>query len=361
MGLIGNWIDRRYETAILASSSTAVPTGYTDPSSLPIATPWGSRDLERIVADDVFGGTDRPINTRAAAMRIPAAARARNLVVTSVAPLPLVQYRGAERVNPQPSWLTRPAPGDSTTPQHRMAWTLDDLIWYGWSCWWVDRGADTFPSAARRINQGDWHVDADLNVCVNGTPVEDPRNIVLIPGFHEGVLTYGRDSLDDTRALYRNVRRRLATPTAGLNLQETGSERPLTDDEIDTLIDRWSLARRGENGGVSFTSKGIQAVPMPGDDGALMIEARNAAAVDVARMIGVSAGLVDATTPKASLNYETKEGRNEELVDRDLSLYMGPVAARLSLDDVTPRGSRIAYDLSTFTGPQPTTGPPTED
>jgi hypothetical protein len=58
-------------------------------------------------------------------------------------------------------------------------------------------------------------------------------------------------------------------------------------------------------------------------------------------MIGVSAGRLDATTPKASLNYETQQGRNQELIDFDLDLYMGPIEERLSLDDCCPRGLHV--------------------
>jgi hypothetical protein len=341
VGVLQSFRMRKYEAAIQAA--------YTNPATLPIATPWGSSTLEQIVADDVFG-KNRPLNTRAAAMRIPSVPRARQMVVTPLAKSPLVAMRRDLVLPPaeQPTWTYRPAAGDSTTPQHRMAWTVDDLIFYGWSCWWRNNDASSkFPLSVQRVNQDEWSFTDDNRVEVNGTIAGD-RDVILIPGLHEGLLTYGKDALDDIRALYRNVRKRLSTPTPGLNLQQT--EGPaLLNEEIDALIDRWALARQGEHGGVSYTSKGITPVPMPGDDGALMIEARNAAAVDVARMIGVSAGLVDATTPKASLNYTTQEGTNEELVDRDLDLYAVPIAARLSMDDVCPQGQRIAFAISTNT------------
>ena len=86
------------------------------------------------------------------------------------------------------------------------------------------------------------------------------------------------------------------------------------------------------------------------------------AALDLARMVGVHGGMIDATTPKASLNYETTTGRNGEFVDLDLALYMTPITARLSLDDVMPRGRRVALDTIDFSSlTVDPTGPTTED
>lgn len=339
---------RRYERAITAAA---------DPSSYPIASPWSSSNLERIVADDIFG-SDRPENTRAAAMRIPSVARGRNLIVSTISRMMLVALRRGDQLPTQPSWITSST--DGTSPEARMVWTVDDLMFYGWSCWWRTNRQDGFPLDVGRVPIGSWSINADNRVEINGI-VQADNAVILIPGWHEGILTFGRDTIDDARSLYRNVRNRLSTPIPGLDLHQTGG-RQLTDDEIDALIDRWAVARRGNNAGVSYTSEHIDAKPMSSDDAELMIEARNAAAVDLARLIGVSAGLIDATAPKASLNYETTAGRNLEFVDRDVALYMSPIEARLSMDDITPKGTRIAFDTSAFTAPIPSpTGAPRED
>lgn len=334
------------------------PAFVADPSTYPIASPWASSTMQRIVAEDVFG-SDLPNNTREAAMRIPAVARARNLMVLSIAVNPLVALKAGQPLAPQPSWLSAAAGG--TSPQQTIAWTVDDLMFYGWSCWWRNNGSDGFPLNRGRIPIGDWSINDDNRVEVNGQVVPD-NAVILIPGMHEGILSYGCDAIRDTRTLYANMRRRLATSVPPIDLHQTGG-RELKDEEIDKLIDRYVLARQSEHGGVGFTSKDITAnVLATNDDSQLMIEARNAAAVECARIIGISAGLIDATTPKASLNYETKDGRNEEFVDRDLGLYMAPLAWRLSLDDVTPHGTYIAFDTSAFTGPTYSpTGPTLED
>lgn len=360
----------------LARVTAATPPSYvTDPSTYPIASPWSSSDLQRIVFEDIFG-SDIPINTRQAAMRIPALARARGLLVSTIARLPLVQLGVDEQVPPvtdlearqafraaQPTWLYRS--DDGTSPQHKLAWTVDDLIFYGWSCWWRVNGADSdggFPLSTQRINMGDWQVTADGQVLVNGTPA-NPRDVILIPGFHEGILTHGTDAIRDVRQLYGVVRQRLASPIPPIDLHQVEGE-PLTETEIDTMITRWVTARNNPtNGGVGYSNRAIEVRELSsGDDSQLLVEARNAAAVDMARLVGVSAGMIDATAPKASLNYETQAGRNQEFVDLDLQQYLAPIEARLSMDDVSPRGKHVAFDLTNYTAPAPSpTGPAFQD
>lgn len=333
----------------------AFPTNP-DPSTLPLTTPYATNELSRIAWLDYFGD-DLPINTRAAAMRLPAIARARNLLVSTISRLPLQTLSGAQPVASQPAWQL--ATGDGSSPQLRTAWTVDDLLFYGWSCWWRERDGDEL-AAARRISPDDWGINDDLQVEVNGEPT-DPRNVIVIPGLHEGILSFGADVLSDTRDLYRMVRARLLNPTPQLDLHQTSGE-PLSDEQIDALIARWAQARQGKNGGVAYTSPNLEINELGQGDAQLMIEARNAAAVDCARLVGVTASRVDATSPKASLNYETSTGRNQELVDFDLALYMTPITARLSLDDVSAPGERVAFDLADFISQAPSvTGPSLAD
>lgn len=319
-------------------------------------TPWGQSDLSRFVWQDVFG-VDYPINSREAAMRIPALARGRNLIVSSIARNPLRALAVDTPLATQPTWTY--ACDGGASPQLRMAWTVDDLIFHGASLWSRRNGADStggFPLACDRINIDEWEITDDLVIEVNGVEA-DPSEVILIPGFHEGILSFGVDTLADTRSLYAAVRARLKNPHPTLDLhQEDGVD--LLEEEIDALLDRWRTARQDPNGAVGFTSRHIKAnVLESSDSNQLMIESRNAAAVDVARLLGLSASLLDATTPTASLNYETTQGRNVELVDRDLGLYMDPITARLSMDDVTPHGTRIGFNTAALTGAtNPATG-----
>lgn len=329
-------------------TAALVETPSFSPSSLPYASPFASDTLNQVIFDDIVGkGVVAPIS-RAQAMKIPTVARARNLMVSTIARFPLVALEGSTTLpsTETPAWMY--ATAGPLHPAFRNAWTVDDLIFYGWSLW---SRADF-----SRIGKDRWRFDGDGHVLVDGT-VARADEVIVIPGLHEGILEYGNDTLADAKALYRNVRQRLKNPAPQLMLKQTAGA-DLTDDQIDTLIARWAKAREGENGGVGFANASIDVSELGATDPALMIEARNAMSLDIARMIGVSGGKVDATTPKASLNYETTTGRNEEFVDTDVQLYMTPITARLSMDDVLPVGRRAAFDMGDFIGTVPSpTGP----
>lgn len=145
-----------------------------------------------------------------------------------------------------------------------------------------------------------------------------------------------------------------------MELHQTSDASP-SDAEIDKLIDRARNAL-ASHGGILWTNQALEAKTHPLDSSALVIDGRNAAAVDAARLVGVPAATIDATNAGASLTYETTTGRNAEAYDYGFAAYMGAISARLSMDDVVPRGCRTAFDLESLVGPAISlTGPATED
>ncbi len=358
-------------TAAIGPGGGLIPASAArDLSRLPLSSPFSSdaSHLHQWVLDDVLGeAASSAINTRASAMRLPGIARGRNLIVTAIARNPIVVYRGpavaaitaddrVERLATQPSWVNNT--GDGSSPELRNSWTVDDLIFYGWSLWRRYNGADRFPLAADHVNFDDWSIDEEDRLVVGGVtvPFSEERNWTLIPGIHEGILTFGADVLRNGRDLAALIKERLQNPVPDINLEAQPDSEDMTDAEWLSFVNAY-VANRKKNGNVGFTNRFVKAVAFPGrKDEDLMIGAANASVVDQARLIGVHAGLLDATAPKASLNYETQAGTNREFVDFDLWSYMLPLAARLSMGDFTPAGQRSAFDLVDFTGSTASSG-----
>lgn len=286
--------------------------------------------------------------TRATAMSVPAVARARRLIVGSIARCPLEARTEGRRADKQPLWLTRTDGVQS--PFFRMAWTIDDLMFYGWSLWALERDFDGAVIRADRVPFQMWDIDADGTIKVNGKRADDSE-VCLIPGIDEGLLKSSSAAIRHAAELNRLAQRSADTPAAQIDLHQTGGP-PLNRDQIKELIDGWAAARRGQNGGIAYTSQTIEAKEMGKTDAQLLVEGRNAAALDVARAAGVPGAMIDAhTAGSGNVTYANATARNTELVDYALAPYMAAVAARLGLDDMVPRGWAVAFDLTDLTSP----------
>jgi hypothetical protein len=225
-----------------------------------------------------------------------------------------------------------------------MLWTYDDLIFYGWSLWSTVRDPDTDELlSTERVAWERWGVDPAGRIEVDGSPV-DTRSVILIPGPHEGILTFGAPSINMALSNSRAASRAARNPSAFTELHNTGEEQ-LNDTQITDLTAAWTAARNSENGGVAYTPQTIEVRNHGTHEGQLLVSGRNADAVDMSRLVGSPASMADATNAGASLTYETTTGRNAEFIDYGLALYIAAVDARLSQDDVCAPGQRIATDV----------------
>jgi hypothetical protein len=335
----------RFSRAIVAAldPAAAVSLGRTPPpvTAAHVASPWAdSSHLNPVIWPDL-GITEGPLS-RAVAMTLPAVARQRHLIATA-ARLPFQLWAGETEQLPAPGWATRtdqPLP-----PFHRMLWTYDDLIFYGWSLWSTERDPGTDELlGVDRVAYERWGVDPAGRIEVDGRPVAS-RDFIAIPGPHEGILTFGAPSINMALSNSRAASRAARNPSAFTELHNTGEEN-LDQAKIDELTAAWTAARNSENGGVAYTPQTIEVKNHGTHEGQLLVSGRNADAVDMSRLVGSPASMADATNAGASLTYETTTGRNSEFIDYGLALYIAAVDARLSQDDVCAPGQRVVTDTA---------------
>lgn len=331
-----------------------------------VASPFSSSELHKIVLTDIYGGQDFPV-TRLEAMSVPAVARARHLI-TGISRFPVKAYRGEEALATQPSWLYRT--NGNVPPQLRMLWTIDDLMFNGWALWAVERGAPERDGArgpvidALRVPPAWWKIDPDTGEIIVTVDGEEKRpdqdSVILIPGPFEGLLPAGADTIRSAKNLERAWAKRVRQPIPASELHQT-TEDPLTDPEIVKLIDSWG-AMLDEGGGVAYTPNNIEFKAHGTAVSDLFIEGRNAVTLDIARLLNVPAMMLDASMATSSLQYVTAvDGRNA-FIDITVAYWIMTIEARLSMDDVVPRGQRVGFDLANLTAlPQPASGPATED
>jgi len=327
-----------------------------------ISSPWSAGNLAEFVYSDVFGDAALQPPTRDMAMTLPAVANGRALLVGELAGRPLRAKRDAELVSRQPAWLYRTNSDES--PWQRMAATIDDHMFYGDSLWACTRGTDGQILDAVRMPRQLWRFNDNnvLEVTVNGNDwfPPKPQDVIYIPGAFDGLLKVASRTIRAAINLEASWANQAATPLPSIILEQR-EQGTLDSTEVTEVVRQTAEARRNPNGGVMFVPYEYIAHVEGQSDPQMLVEARNAVKLDIANYLGIDAGMLDAALPKASLNYETNATQQASFQSR-LPYWTGPIEARLSMDDVCPRGQRIAFDFSTDpTTPGDDTGPYQED
>ena len=351
MGILG-WLGVGKRTSDLLSSGTG------------LTSQWQSGELHQIVLSDIIGVdvlAKLPLD-RSMAITIPAVSKARNLLVSTIAKFPLRCLDTKGLVTNQPSFMYRT--DSNVTPYERMAWTVDDLVFYGYSLWKVRRGAKSENAkygpilSAEYVPMRDWEI-TNGNIQIDEQDV-DELDVILFNSPFEGLLTIGnrtlRGAIDQEEAWTGRARNPI--PLIELHVTEEGA---LTDKEIQALVAAWSAARRNVNGAIGYTPASM-SIETHGEVAAdLMVEGRNAVRTDVGSFLNIRASMLDGTMGIDSLTYSTSAGEKNSFYEFDLPFWTDPIQARLSMDDVVPRGQRIRFDkYDEYNIPDPT-GTPVED
>ena len=335
------------------------------------ASPWANDDhLTAITLQDVFGWLDQELLPmgRAEAMSVPAVAAARHRVCGTLARLPMRAYLGdtdAAWGDGRPDLLTQPDPAEPH--QATLLKTLDDLFFDGSAYWGVTRLDSTTgrPSQVTYVPRQSIQVDQEGRVTIDtgfttwlattqgrgilGTALDSPW-VIYFAGPHPGLLNFGARTLRSGVRLDRAASRAADNPVPSIELHQT-NDADMSDNDIRDLIRNWMSARRGENGGVGYTSAGIEAKAMGQQPEQLLINGRNQQAVEIARLAGIPAASIDAGIPGTSLTYANLADRLRDLVDFGLQPYGVAITDRLSMDDCLPHGVAARFDYSSLTAP----------
>ena len=361
-----------FRAAVLANTAP----GQGLPPLQPQVEAWTTSQLDGVIWADLIGAPlDSLPVSRAAAMAVPAVARARHLTAGTIAKMPLSTLRGGVATPDQPYWCqgSDGQLGDLTPAQARAfgvmpqstwwrtLWTVDDHLFYGLSVWLITRKdpVDGRPTRALRIPWSSWSIDEHGQITDLDGKVIPADRLIVIPGPHDGILNFAQRTIRGASDLEQTAADVAKRPFRILLHQTT--DVTLDPVERKKIVDEARRALR-DNEGILFTNAAVEATAIPIDSGALLIDGRNASALDVARDVSMPASMLDATQAGASLTYETALGRNQQWIDYGLSLYMEPITARLSMDDVVPQGQTTVFDDSDLTDPAASpTGPTRTD
>lgn len=312
-----------------------------------IQSPWSDNShLGDITLESLYGLVDARPLTRNRAIKIAAVSKARRIIATRIGALPLVAIKGTQELGTQPPLLVQPENGlaRSTT----ITWTADALFFHGRAFWQVtQRGADGFPVFVRWVPEGHAGVNnaGQLDTAF-GTPVA-PADSIRFDAPDAGILTDASDTLRRALALNRSASKAEDNPVPIVNLKNNGED--LTNEEIDAMIERFETKRK--QSAVGYTSRGLEVQTFGAPPENLLIDARKTIILEIARHTGIPAGKLDAAIEGTALTYTNRVSENQQLIDEVLQPYMTAIADRLSMADITPRGTHVRFNTDTLTTP----------
>jgi phage portal protein BeeE len=292
------------------------------------------------------------------AMSVATISRARDLMASVISCMPLKMYNEMwngdemEQVNIAPrTWLRQPDP--SVTYPFLMAWTFDDLFFYGRAFWYITaRTQDGYPTAFTRLPAGSvttqdqagpvWFAPSK-EVYFQGNMI-DPKDLVQFLSPIQGIVYMSEQTVATAikleAARYRNAE---SSIPAGV-LKQTGGE-PLSASELADLASAFNAARATNqtaalNEFLSYTE--TTATP----DKMLLIDAANYQALECARLTNVPPYLVGVST--GSYSYQSSEQARADLYIFGVKAYADCIAATLSQNNVLPRGTYVKFDTDEY-------------
>jgi hypothetical protein len=294
------------------------------------------------------------------AMSVPTIARARDLIASVLSSTPLQMYKEAWDEVQQDmvktylaprSWLKQP---DPTIPYSTlMAWTLDDLFFFGKATWFINsRTADGFPNSFQRLpssmvtyrdQAGPVFFAPSNEVYFQGGRIE-PENLVQFISPIQGIV-YQSETSVQTAIRLEKARFRNATSTipAG-TLKITGGE-PLTDVEMQQLGAAFNAAR--ENNQTAVISQDLDYIETKANPANMMLmEAANFQALEACRITNIPPFL--AGVDVGSYQYQNGKDAREQLYLFAARAYMDCIAQTLSMNNVLPVGTSVEYDIDDY-------------
>jgi len=300
-----------------------------------------------------FGGANTA--TREEFMSIPTAARARNIICSSIASIGLEvidRSTGMEIEEALPRVISTPdprVPGSAT-----YVWTLEDILLYGYGYWQItELFADTFRvRSVQRVSPTRVTIQTNSLATeieyymVDGSPVPNSGigSLVVFNGNDEGVLNRAGRTIRTGAELERAAAMYAREPIPSMVLKSNGTALPA--DRIAKLLDSWATARR--NRGTAFLNADVTLETVGFDPEKLQLAAaRSYIATEVARACGIPAYYVDAETG-SSMTYSNATTQRQTLLDFSLIPLMTSVTERLSMPDFIPSTQEVKYDLSDY-------------
>jgi len=291
--------------------------------------------------------------TREQAMSVPTIARARSIICSSIASIPMkVRDKSTGMQVDAPRVISDPDP--RVTSAASWVWCAEDLLFSGYSYFQITAlFQDTFRVrsmqrvAPQRVtivtNRLSTEIDS-YRVDGNDVPTSGVGSLVVFYGNDEGLLNRAGRTISAGAELERAAAMYAREPVPTMVLKSNGTALPA--DRIAKLLESWGSARR--NRATAFLNADVSLEALGFDPQKLQLnEARSYVATELARAVGIPAFFVDADTG-SSMTYSNQTTTRQTLLDFSLRPMMTSIEQRLSQSDFLPASQECKFDLDDY-------------
>lgn len=285
--------------------------------------------------------------SRNSALEIPSVARARNLICSTIAAMPLELYRKStgEEIG-KPVWLDQPAVNQPRAVT--IAYTVDSLLFYGWALWLIKSRyqEDGRPASFEWINNSritPQYSNDDYTItgyAIDGVTYSNDE-VVTFQSLNDGILTTGARVLLGALELEKASTISATNPQPSGVLKNTGAD--LDPKEVQGLLAAWKSAR--QNRTTAYLTSTLEYQPTSFSPKDMMyIEAKQDYATQIARLMNIDAFYLSADANN-SMTYSNLLDSRKQFVSLSLQPFISAIEDRLSMNDVTAMGNEVRFDV----------------
>jgi HK97 family phage portal protein len=290
--------------------------------------------------------------TRAQAMAVPTIARARGILCSTIASLPMEQYSKLDGAHlATPSVINQP---DPRVPGSAIyAWIAEDLLFHGVAYGQVmEQYGDTgrvrawTRIAPDRVTQKLNNMQTEIvGYQVDGSvvPTQGIGSLIVFYGLDEGLLNRAGRTIRAAHALEQAAETFAKEPVPLQVLKSNGTNLPA--ERIAKLLESWRTSRLTKS--TAFLNADVELQALGIDPAKLQLnEARQYVALELARACNLPAYFVSAETTSMTYSNTTSERRG--LIDFSLRPILSAIEQRLSMADFVPSTTEIRFSLDDF-------------
>ena len=297
-------------------------------------------------------------DARARAMSVPTISRARDLIASMFACLPVQFYReqwNGEEMEPYEiaprSWGRRMDP--TVTNNFLMSWTFDDLFFYGRAFWHVQtRTTDGFPASFTRLpaamvttmdQAGPVWFGPSNQIMFSGLPV-DSRDVIQFLSPIQGLVYMSQRAINTALNLEASVDRNSRSAIPAGVLRQVGGE-PLSPAELGEMAHAFNEARMTNQTAALnefLTYEATTATP----DKMLLVDSRQFQALELSRTANIPPYLAGIAV--GGYQYQNAEQAKQDLYLFAAKNFIQCWNETMSSDNVLPRGTYVRLDVDSY-------------